>query len=325
MRCERILETAYESLNKMIKDRGYRMEDEHVYKNFYRFLGSYTDIVPHLPLDEIITFFPGAVDSFCTHEDLISDLDSWIIEYFNAVFFASSGQEVIEVLAAHKEPFFSKLVRLLTLDDRHIIQKTLCVITNLTGMDSNWFVEAFEDRNIIEVISRLFQRNDIVFFTDIFIILTNFFIGSQKFALRMKTDHHFIFSILQLSENKPELDEQVLSFFRIFFDEPTSKHLQEFALANPEIIDFFIAKIKPDQSIMALGKICRILRELIQIADQVACRFPDAENFLIERIKDSNDLMQKINEAENTNDTKVKQTYQNLLIDFFDDVLIYPD
>ena len=247
-------------------------------------------------------------------------MDAWIIEYLNAVTFMASDNDIFETMRTYETPLFDKLVRTLLHDNFSIAWKALTVVTNLTAMTDNWFVEAFEKRGILAVLSKCFGC-DKTFKNDLLRTFMNLFIGSDSIANAIAADHNLLFRIMRMSQENPDIDDAVLAFFNVLFNDPVPSQLVKFALTNSEIVDFFLAKVTPKTSSSLLGKIGNIVRRLIVIAERVAESFPDGQNLIINRINQNEGLQRMVDIAEKAKNAQIRNLYQHILVEFFHELI----
>ncbi len=294
-----------------------RAGDEYIYENLYCLLGSYVDIVPHLALDEIIEYFPGAVEAFCVTDFFNKKMDPYLLDYMQVITLLDYGDGVIDALLLNKHRFFQKLVLSVTHDDIHVAFKAICVITNISGLDDNWFAEAFEDTDVVNLTLGFFERRHQTHFLSVLKMWTNFMIGSEKLAAEIATNHNLIFTVMKKSEEMPEVDEPILAFFDVILAPVHRDHSQSFVISNPEILDFFIRKIKLGQKSNVLFRVCKLIRDLIQIGQSAAVNFSGGQNMFIIRFEENRSLTERFEHIGFCSDPKVRNAYQHLLQDYF--------
>lgn len=107
MRNEAILQHVLHSLKGIINTNEHQPEDNHLFKVFYRFLGCYSDITPHPPVEEILEFVYSSMELFCADEKYSEDIDPWTMDYLNAITSVCDGEEILEVIQNLKQPFLA--------------------------------------------------------------------------------------------------------------------------------------------------------------------------------------------------------------------------
>lgn len=316
-RSEGIAEEAFKAINEIIISDKSRIENKHLLKSFYRFLGSYVDNLPPLPVTELIEYFEAGMDFFCLPEDGPVEFEPAILDYFKSVLLQNSDKEILRIIEIYKEPLLTKLVRFLDQDDLFAAEKALCMILYLTEIESGRFNIGFEDKGIIESTRRLLKSNKNVLLSNLLNVWANLILRPGKIAITLALDQDLIHSIMQLSQDKPELDEWVVYFFRAFFENSTVREIENFAKENLNIVDFFLAKIRLNEQKSILENVCQILHKLICIGDADKDRISKTENVFAKYINSNKVFMKTIIEATKTNDNEVKLAYENLLISLF--------
>ncbi len=292
--------------------------DAGIVKTFFKFICAYFTTLPIMPVNEFSLYAEQVVAAFSDLSEIFSDTRYELTEFLSYFALAGDDYQLMPFIEPYSKNFFHNIVAQLKSKNQKLINSTLCLISSLTGLFDDWFIEAFEDTDLVNAsIELLLQRNK-TFMKEIFLYMGNIFLSSSSLVdtFVMNTDMmKFIVSLISLN---PESEYSPLICLRNLFQNLESRMIEEFVIDNPEVVEFFFLAISTKLGSEAMLRISDIIGSLLLIGENSLEMRGLDENKVKYYVTERTDLLQKLEEAQSHDNESVRKSFRDLVTEFFE-------
>jgi hypothetical protein len=287
-------------------------------ETYFKFISSYFNIYPYIYFKEMKEFVPDMLGAFCESKIHSENFDEMLMEFMIAITQQIDGDEIIDCVKLHKDIMFSKLVGFLLVENLNLVSNSIKLIANLTGMNDDWFVNAFKNTPLIPNSLKLLNEIEFINISDVFIYLSNISISGGDLFEDLMDNRELLYNIVRIFQTSKNYEDNALSFINNFFKNSHSPLIQRYVADNIEIVDVITEKISNDKNRNYLIKICHCLQSLLSIGSEMNKMAITPTNIVKERIMGNRSTADKLENIQNHHDKMVASSFINLILDHLD-------
>lgn len=292
---------------------------ERVLPYYIRMVARIFDAEPMVECSVQQKYLRAFLGCYVEYYETVSIVEFELINFF-AKFIAAAEEEDAYWLI--ESPFFERFCQLIvdTLDgNAECLPVTVYLLTNLTGLPSNDFVEAIEPEALLKCLLHGLKNQDPLIQVDALLLAANVALTSLPVCVRMihRSDiMSLVLSFLIKGSNRALMN--AVRCIRNIVCFSNNEAMYDFLIDNMEIIDLLISKVSAEVDVELLVKLLNCLRGILEAGDVLACEDSRGGNIFAERILSDRCLVETLELAQEHRSQSVRNIVLSIINDYFE-------